>query len=511
MPGTTFPRRDFIAAGGASLVTSVLAKGSKKMPGATKKPNLLFIYADQFRRQSLGFWSKKEYASALGSIGDPVQTPTLDRLADQGVVFTQAMSNHPVCSPFRGMMLSGMFPERNGIHDNCKVGHKDGLREESRCLTDVLKDSGYQTAYFGKTHWHRTERVFDKDGNYVGTTTPPGGHVVDEFDTYVPPGASRHSMDYWYQSLGNRHIRPIIYSNDPDTIEGKKDGEIHQPEIYSAENEANHIVHYFKEHLNKEEPFCILWAPNPPHNPYRHAPERYAKLYENEPIEKLLNRPNADKEVAGKHVKGYFSNVTALDDQIGRVLAQLEESGLADNTIVVFTSDHGDMIGSQGRMKKNVEFEESFGIPFIVRYPGTLKHRTDNLLFSAVDMMPTLLGLMGLSDQIPASVQGTDFSPLFRDGASGKVPRPQSALYFGAGPERRGIRTDKYTFVIGQDGVESLYNNIDDPYQMKNLSLSDIPENDRDMLASELGTWLKTAEDQWYKKRLHADLVDYPT
>ena len=220
----------------AILAISCTTKNSKDIAKAeqtvSEKPNVLMIFPDQLRRYSAGYWSNAKYKEHAIGNPDPVITPSIDKLAENGVVFTHAISNYPLCSPFRGMLMSGMYPEQSGIWNNCRAGREDSLNDDIPTLTDLFFEAGYNTSYFGKLHWLKTEAMFDENGNYVGTTEAPGGHLVNEYDTYVPAGKARHNIEYSYQSLKDEHFNPHIYSNDPTTIEGKKDGELYLPKVY---------------------------------------------------------------------------------------------------------------------------------------------------------------------------------------------------------------------------------------------------------------------------------------
>ena len=166
-----------------------------------ERPNVMIIFPDQYRQFSLGFWSQDDHSKYLQGAPDPVHTPALDRLANQGVVFSRAVSNFPLCSPFRGMLMSGMYPDQNGLTTNCRSDRELSLREDIECVTDVYAKAGYNVAYFGKCHWQKTEPLFDENGNYTGSTSSPGGHYVNRYDTYVPPGKPRHGIDYFFQAL----------------------------------------------------------------------------------------------------------------------------------------------------------------------------------------------------------------------------------------------------------------------------------------------------------------------
>lgn len=510
-------RREFVKTLGAGVGVAML--GNPAEAGPRKRPNLLYVFPDQFRREAMGFWQQESYAQALRTPSDPVITPTLDQLADESLVFTQAVSTCPVCSPHRGMLLSGMYPWKNGVVNNCHETREDGLHHEIPCFTDVLARVGYDTAYVGKTHWERNDPLFDTKGNYVGSRTAPGGNSMNAYDTYIPPGEGRHGNDYWFQCVKDVHKDPRVYANDPSRIGDRRDGEQYRPKIYSPKLEADVLVDYLKNtdgQRDAAKPFCAIWAPNPPHNPYDSEKDcdevAYREHYQGKTG--LLNRPNVEghesASLANKRAPFYFANVTGVDKQLARVLQALEESGEADNTIVVFTSDHGEMMGSQGKFGKLVIYEESFCVPFMIRMPGRIKHRLEDLMISTVDIMPTLLGLMGLSEHLPATVEGKDFSRELAEGDWSTQSKPKSALFLGYNNRVKGVRTDRYSFQIEQDGTQLLLDNQDDPYQTRPLQLADIPEDDAAFLLAELGRWLKESGDPWYQERKFDTLIAYP-
>lgn len=461
------------------------------------------------------FWQQPEYRGAINGTSDPVITPNLDKLASEGVVFTQAMSTHPVCSPQRAMLLSGMFPIQNGVWKNCHENSPTDLKEELECYTDVLYDQGYNTAYFGKCHWIKPTKVFDENANYVGTTNPPGGYLPNKYDIYIPPGPDRHSIEYWYQVLKDNHFSQYVYSNDPVVVGGKSDGEMYNATEFSSKHEARTIIDYLKnnrQQRDSKKPFCITWSLNPPHPPYNKIGDcetESFELYKNMTHDELFNRPNRTDKASDLNAKVYYANVTSTDKYIGQVIDALDALGFGDNTLVVFTSDHGEMLGSNNRMQKNCEYEEAFGVPLILRYKGILQHKTDDLLVGTTDLYPTFLGLMGLNHLIPTEIAGTDFSDIIKDPKSGSVNRPISTPFLSVEGNKKGVRTTEYTFTVSGDGNVTLYNNLNDPYQLTNLNFSTLPAEDRKMLSSELGYWLKLSHDPWVDENKNSDFIDY--
>ncbi len=505
------------------LAGSVLLAGRTRATANKKKPNLLYVFPDQMRMHAMGFWKKLGFNKLLRTETDPVYTPNIDRLAERSVVFTQATSTHPVCSPHRAMLMSSMYPSRNGIEDlNCKSGRMQGLHYNVKYFTDVLAEAGYETGYVGKTHWNRTEPLFDKDFNYVGTRDAPGGVYANPYDTYIPPGRGRLSNKYWVQLFRDDHFDSLAYSNRPELVNGNKDGQPYRPRRFTPEVEADAIIKFLENKGGEREagkPFSLFWAPNPPHNPYFSPADCekdiYEKHYRDMPLEKLMYRENIKPRLASENEKFdpvkctavYYSLITGVDRQLGRILQALEKSGEADNTIVVFTADHGEMMGSHGVMGKNYYEDESFLVPFLISYPKTIKPRADDLLLGSVDIMPSMLGLLGLGSRIPETAEGVNYSQGIATGDYSKCPKPKSALYLNM--SRKGVRTDRYNYVVHKDGKADVVDIVKDPYQLKKLPPNAIPAADLKMLKKELGIRLALAGDQWAKERKFPAAITY--
>ncbi len=355
-----------------------------------KPPNLVFIFPDEWRAQSLGF---------LGQ--DPVITPNLDRFAKESKVLTQAVSNFPVCSPFRAMLMTGMYPYNNSVIGNEYNGVQHlgyQLRETDRCLTDVLSDHGYNVGYLGK--WH-LDLPKEEDLPYTEGWRGDPERDGTYWDSYTPPGPRRHGIDFWHAyGCCDQHLTPHYWEGD-----AKIDERI-DIDGWSVEHEADVAVRYITNeegrYRSSDQPFALFVAHNPPHMPFHEVPERYRQMYAEKTPDELLNRPNVQKKGIGqnawKDVNDYFAAISGIDDQFGRILTVIDEMGLKEDTIVVFTSDHGEMMGSQGLMHKVVWYEESLLIPFIIRYPGVIEPGQEDLLIGVPDLMPTLLKLMGIEE-----------------------------------------------------------------------------------------------------------------
>ena len=476
-----------------------------------QKPNIIYVFPDQFRNQAMAFWNEPEFAAHVGWQADPVQTPRLDAFAHESVVLSRAMSNCPLSSPYRGIFLSGMYPERNGITLNCNAERPESsLREDALCISDVLKAQGYSCGYIGKLHAdHPTPNDPANPGHYVSDRRP-------EWDAYTP-AERRHGFDFWY-SYGtfDEHKNPHYWDTD---------GVRHDPHVWSVGHETDKAIEFLRNRngeRKKNAPFFLTIAYNPPHSPYESLEdcmEEDYNLYKDMGYKQLYVRPNADTTIwkAGA-ARYYFANVTGVDREFGRLLDELERLGLDDNTIVVFTSDHGETMCSQGTDDpKNSIYTESFNVPFMIRYPDKIRPRVDSTLLSTIDIMPTLLSMAGLEAKIPESAEGRDLSPvLLENGKDCDIP--DCALYIrnvngpkdedgnvrGFFPVARGIKTDRYTFEIaikknGSLASVTIYDDINDPYQLSCIDYRKEPEL-FSTLMNMLKAKLQEADDIWHRE-----------
>ena len=485
------------------------------------RPNVIYVFPDQFRNQAMEFWGQEGFRDKVNFRNDPVHTPRLNDFARQSMVLTSAMSNCPLSSPHRGSLLTGMYPNKSGVPLNCNASRPiSSLREDAVCVSDVFARAGYDCAYFGKLHADfPTPNDPERPGRYVEDRVPA-------WDAYTPP-SRRHGFNHWYAyGTFDEHKNPHYWDTE---------GRRHDPHEWSPLHEARKVVSYLKNEggvRNPKKPFFIMVGMNPPHSPYRSLDdcmEQDFDLYKNRPSDSLLVRPNADPTM---HKAGsapyYFASVTGVDRAFGQILDALKELGMEENTIVVFASDHGETMCSQRTDDpKNSPYSESMNIPFLVRYPQKVKPRVDNLILSSPDIMPTLLGLSGLSDSIPAEVQGRNYAPLFFD-EKAEIVRPSGALYIqnmdgekdaeglvrSYFPSSRGFKSARYTLALYIDRKDRrlakslLFDDENDPYQMHNLPLEQNAKIVKELCA-EMGKVLKEIGDPWYEERILPDMIPY--
>ncbi len=398
-----------------------------------KKPNLLFVFADQLRAGSVGY-----------ALEEAVKTPNIDRFAEEGCVYTNAVSLLPVCGPYRGSLLTGRTPTSTGL-----VINDIPLRTTEVSIAHCFKAGGFDTAYIGK--WHLD-----------GPSRPAP----------VPPGPRRQGFEYWMGANFEHNYNRSYFTDN--------DGNLKIWDGWDAEAQTTHAIDYLKAR-ESENPFCLFLSWGPPHHPYRLVPQKYLDMYDAGAIE---GRPNCP-DVPRADLWGYYAQTTFLDDQFQRLLQAIDEMGIRDETIVVFTSDHGDMHGSHGLYKKQWPWSEAVKVPFVLRYPGVVPAgKVVDAPISVIDVMPTLLGLAGLS--VPDRVEGVDLSPFMKGKRSDP---PESVLIMNPCPfsigdprgddqypdfkgmrfEYRGVITGRYTYVRTIDQPWLLCDNLEDPYQMQNL------------------------------------------
>jgi arylsulfatase A-like enzyme len=353
---------------------------------------------------------------------------------------THAVSGCPVCCPYRASLLTGQRPLTHGIFLNDL-----SLRPDSVTLGEVFKKAGYDTAYIGKWHLDGHGRL-----NFI-------------------PRERRHGFDYWkVMECTHQYNDSAFYGDTPE--KQKWEG-------YDALAQTRDAQEYLRAHAGGAKPLLLILSWGPPHNPYEAAPGQFRRLYDPAKLKLRANVPAAVEQQARKDLAGYYAHCSALDQCLGQLWQTLADTGLERNTIFVFTSDHGDMLGSQGTARKQRPWDESIRVPSLWHFPAVLgrEERQSTALINAEDVMPTLLGLCGV--KIPKTVEGYDYSKHLR---TGKGPLPEAALItcvapFGewlrgqGGREYRGIRTARYTYVQDLNGPWLLYDNQQDPFQLTNV------------------------------------------
>jgi arylsulfatase A-like enzyme len=473
-------RRNFIKMTTAATFSAGIIGCSRK----AKKPNILFIWTDEQRADTMEVYGNRK-----------IHSPNLNRLASESVVFENAYVSQPVCTPSRSTVLTGLWPHTSGCTEN-----NIPLPATIPCLPELTNDPDYRTGYFGK--WHLGDEIFAQHG----------------FEEWV-------SMEdgYWpYYNEGKDKTKPSDYTEflkslgyTPDTDRGTFSRGFaarlpleHCKPKFLEQKACDFITRHQREpfilHINFLEPHMPFYGPlNDEHQPDEiDLPKNFDDPLEiNEPLRYRLIRERYSqngyndfdlKTEQGWHrlIMNYWGLVSQVDLSVGAILTKLEELGLADNTMVVYTSDHGDMMGAHHLLAKTVMYEESVKVPWLMRIPWL--GRTQRLLkgrFSHIDLMPTLLNVINRSDaakglpgrSLLPNIQGNIQSPndvFIEWNPAIQRGKPIYGLLSVSEDEAKRVHESHTRTVITQDGWKlclrdkdknQLFNLNNDPYEERNL------------------------------------------
>jgi arylsulfatase A-like enzyme len=437
-------RRQFLAQGAG---TALAARGA----AAANRPNLVYVFADQLRYQSCGY-AGDEFA----------RTPNIDQLAARGCNFRQAISSTPVCSAYRSSLFTGKYQSSTGM-----VINELRLSPEHECFGHVLTRNGYGTAYIGK--WHMWANQL--------------GHHDLTVNGFVPPGPYRLGFDGQWAAYNFNHE----YYHSPYF---ENDTRRHVRQGYEPDEQTDTAIQFLRSHKNDAPPFALFLSWGPPHDPWdtKNVPPEYLEKFRDTKIPRPPNYSDVPDTYADSWARPaanfgaqltdlqrvYYAQAATVDWNLGRIMRALEETGLAGNTILVFTSDHGEIFGAHGRRAKYIFYEEAARIPFLVSWPGRIRKSVSDALLGTPDIMATLLSMMDLP--VPRAAEGIDLSrQVFGQGGAG----PEAAHMQGMGTtaawtdgtEWRGLRSHEYTYAVyRRDGKQLLFHNRRDLYQMRNLA-----------------------------------------
>jgi arylsulfatase A-like enzyme len=395
---------------------------------AQKKPNIIYILTDQWRTSAFGYAGNTQ-----------VKTPNIDRFASESVDFQNCVSVSPVCTPYRAALMTGRYPTTTGMFMNDLY-----LPDEELCMAEIFKSAGYMTAFYGK--WH-----LDGHGRYEN----------------VAPGR-RQGFDYWKASECSHEYNKMLYfeNDDPNVKYWNK----YSP--FAIEEDAEK---YLEQAAAKNNPFLLFLSIETPHFSKHEAPDEYRALY---PPADLLLPPNVtDGKFPGlrKELQGYYAHCTATDEAIGNLINKIKALGLYDNSIIIFTTDHGEMMGAHDvrPRDKQIFWDEAAKVPFLIRYPRIGKNAGKKTLtpITTPDILPTMLSLAGIA--IPRSIEGENVAAVVKNplAKSAKTALYMSVYPFSITdfPEYRAIKTDQYTYVKTPSKAIMLFDNIHDAYEMNNL------------------------------------------
>lgn len=419
---------------GLSLITSVFGPPLLAQKRAATKPdrppNLLIIQTDEHNFRTLGCYG-----------GKIVKTPNIDRLAAQGVRCTSFYATTPVCSPSRGCLVSGRYPQNTPV-----VTNNIPLGDDIVTFAEILRRQGFATGFAGKWHldgngkpqWAPSRKFGFEDNRFMFNR----GHWKKLVDTAKGPAVGA-------RAAGGRRTYALAGADN---------------KTYTTDWLCDKAIEFIDK--NKARPFCYMLSLPDPHGPNT-VRQPYAQMYADVevPIPASLRKTKAQTPKWAKTARGltpkrlrklmppYYGMVKCIDDNVGRILQALEKNQLLDNTIVVFTSDHGDLCGEHCRLNKGVPYEGSAKIPFLLRYPRRIPGGTVvNQALSCVDFLPTVLALMGV--ETAGKEQGRDASALL----AGQVVENWDDVAF-----IRGTPGAKWLCAVTDD-YKLIYSDVDSPW-----------------------------------------------
>ena len=491
----TMNRREFLCGSSALLGASMwprLAHGRQN-----KSPNIIFMLADQLRYQSCGY------------AGDKLaHTPHLDAMAEQGVNFRQMVSHMPVCSAYRASLFTGKYTTGTGM-----VINELRMNPNHTCLGHVLTQAGYDTGYIGKWHLYANQL----------------GHHDDPRNSFVPRGPHRLGFDGFWAAYNFHHnyYGSYYHKESPEK-------NFYGDDVFEPDAQTQMAIDFISDKGRGGKPFFLMVSYGTPHDPWvkSNVPQKYYDMFKDvefaappsysddmDPYGDGWSNVKKSPKQLDEWMRNYYAMTANLDWNVGRVIEAIDRAGLGDDTIIVFTSDHGEMFGAHGRMKKNIFYEEAARVPFLMRWKGTIPAGiVSDACINTPDIMPTLLALAGLKRRIPGQVEGMDLSHIAR-AESG--PEPQTAFLMNTGAcaiwedghEWRAIRDRRYTYAVYRGGgnknlprKEMLFDNLKDPYQMRNLIANPAHrrthEKYKAMLAAKMDQLNDTfPESTWYRGR----------
>jgi arylsulfatase A-like enzyme len=501
-----FTRRKFIRTTSAAVLGANIIGCSKK----SQKPNLLFIWTDEQRADTMQVYGNHK-----------IQAPNLNKLAGQSVTFRNPYVSQPVCTPSRSTVMTGLWP-----HQNSCVRNNIPLPEDVKCFPEIIDDPDYATGYFGK--WHLGDEIFAQHGFREWKS------IEDGYRKYYRAGRSRdQKSDYWH------FLKELGYQPDTKDSDFSRGFAARRPlahckpkflELESIDFLKRHQSEPFMLFVNFLEPHMPFFGPlDHVHDPLQvELPVNFNDpLEDNEPLryrylqQSYLEKGSGDQPLRTEAdwrrlIANYWGLVTQVDLSVGAILDALENLGLADNTIVVYTSDHGDMMGSHRLLAKTVMYEEAVKVPWLMRLPQhSLQKKVIEQRVSHIDLVPTLLELMAVRSNM--NLPGQSLVPLIK----GNKLREDHVYIEWNAPEKQNLDTlpqNNYTrkemeaaayanirTVIAPDGWKlslsdgdktQLFNLNDDPLETKNLYDSGQFQEVIERLTTKIHNWQKSAEDE---------------
>lgn len=496
-------RRDFIWASSAASAGMIMP-GCNFISNSKRKPNLLFIWTDEQRADTMAVYGNKK-----------IKTPALNKLAEQSFVFLKSYVTQAVSTPSRCSVMTGLYPHTSGLTAN-----NIPLSDDVLCFPELLNDPEYKTAYMGK--WHLGDEIFAQHGFQDWIS------IEDEYSSYYTEGKDRAARSSYHHWLVEKGYKPGIDNTFSRNFAASLPIEHCKPKFLEEK-----ACRFLKEH--QDNPFVLYINFLEPHMPFTgplndlYDPEDIDlpgnfndPLEENVPLRYQLQRESSrkrygpDEKSFRKLISRYWGMVTQIDRSVGVILQRLEQLGLDENTIVVYTSDHGDMMGSHQMVEKTVMYEESVRVPFLMKVPFITTGQTIiPQRISHIDIVPTLLELM--NKPVPAFLQGKSLKPVLenqvepkgyvfiewtpdeakKEGNSGSSTNKNDEVFLALiSSTRTVIAPDGWKLCLSDTDKSQLFNLNKDPLETTNLFYEPEWKDKINFLVYKIKEWQKITHDQ---------------
>ncbi|HYF51238.1 MAG TPA: sulfatase-like hydrolase/transferase [Planctomycetota bacterium] len=440
-----------------------------------RRPNILFVFADQHRAAATGCYGNRE-----------VRTPTIDRLAEQGLRALNMISNAPLCQPYRASLMTGMYAFKCGAPANFQT-----FRPPVACIGNVLRKAGYAMGYVGKLHLYFP----------TGDRSIDNGPDIDS--EWVPLGSARLGFDDYWRGINEGHdFHDWHYfrQDDPTPVHCRE---------YMPYVQTDQALEFIRDQENRNREWCLFVSWTPPHPPF-HPPLGMAERYRNLSIP--ANVPEGSpRDYFRKSAPQYYACIESIDVALERLLAGLKSAGADENTIVVYTADHGELLAAHGYMgHKRWPYDESLRVPFIIRGPRIPSGKTLTKPIAAIDLYPTLLELPGV--ELPQAVDGKSAAHAIRTGDESKrddFVYCQMHYSYVPWPGWKGLRSERYLYARTVESPWLLFDLHADPLEMNNLINKRSHRGLREELDATLTRRMKEAGDSWDFRLDTGDTKDY--
>lgn len=474
---------------------------SQKQAQQARRPNVLFIQTDQQRAATMAVYGNTQF-----------DVPNMNKLADKSVVFMKSYCTQPVSTPSRGCIMTGMYPKQHGA-----LGNNQSLFKESKCLPELMNDSAYISAYFGK--WHLGNEVFTQHGFNEFSS------CEDMYLKHFSPDKDNSQRSGYFHYLLSKGYFP----DDKENNTFSRNFVTRLPYIDGKPKWLSTMACQFME-KHKDQPFVLYVDYLEPHTPFNgpfnelHKPEDLTlganlnvELTENDPTRYKLMKVKQTNETVLATYRKYAGLCHSVDLSLGEIMKKLEDLGLADNTIIVFTADHGEMMGAHGLQHKSVMYEEAIKVPLLIRVPWlqSKQLKVDNPTTN-INLIPTLMELLGKSTNAYPQLQGKSLVSLIKgenipketvfimwnpngdddvSHAVGDLKKEDLKKFINA-RFRTAVSPDGWKLSLSDVDKNQLFNLKNDPYELENLYYSGKYKDVIKDLRAQIIAWQKRISDE---------------